>query len=99
MFAFLARDRRKTTLLPVTFRSLDRLLGTGTKFNHPHRREDVLAYLPNDLETQTRASMEGIRQTLEAAGATFAATRVTAGLQSGMELARFKGIAASGGKS
>ena len=43
-----------------------------TYHDHPHRREDVLAYLPNDLEAQTRASMEGIRQTLEAAGATFA---------------------------
>ena len=40
--------------------------------DRPHRREAVLTYLPNDLEAQTRASMEGIRQTLEAAGATFA---------------------------
>lgn len=40
--------------------------------DHPHRREDVLAHLPNDLEAQTRAAMEGIKRTLEAAGATFA---------------------------
>jgi 2-iminobutanoate/2-iminopropanoate deaminase len=38
---------------------------------HPHRREDVVRYLPNDLEAQTRASMDGIKKTLEAAGATF----------------------------
>lgn len=40
--------------------------------DHPHRREDVLKYLPNDLEAQTRMAMEGIKKTLEAAGATFA---------------------------
>ena len=39
--------------------------------DHPHRREDVVKYLPNDLEAQTRAAMDGIKQTLEAAGATF----------------------------
>jgi enamine deaminase RidA (YjgF/YER057c/UK114 family) len=39
--------------------------------DHPHRREDIVKYLPNDLEAQTRAAMEGIRQTLEAAGASF----------------------------
>jgi enamine deaminase RidA (YjgF/YER057c/UK114 family) len=39
--------------------------------DHPHRREDVLKYLANDLEAQTRAAMEGIKKTLEAAGATF----------------------------
>jgi len=39
--------------------------------DHPHRREVVLAHLPNDLEAQTRASMDGIKKTLEAAGATF----------------------------
>jgi len=39
--------------------------------DHPHRREDVLKYLPNDLEAQTRAAMEGIKKTLDAAGATF----------------------------
>ena len=39
--------------------------------DHPHRREDIVKYLPNDLEAQTRAAMEGIKQTLEAAGASF----------------------------
>jgi enamine deaminase RidA (YjgF/YER057c/UK114 family) len=39
--------------------------------DHPHRRQDVVQYLPNDLEAQTRASMEGIKKTLEAAGGTF----------------------------
>jgi len=39
--------------------------------DHPHRREDILKYLPNDLAAQTRAAMEGIKQTLEAAGANF----------------------------
>ena len=39
--------------------------------DHPHRRDEVIKYLTNDLEAQTRASMEGIKTTLEAAGATF----------------------------
>ena len=39
--------------------------------DHPHRRDEVVKHLPNDLEAQTRASMEGIKRTLEAAGATF----------------------------
>lgn len=39
--------------------------------DHPHRRDEVVKYLPNDLEAQTRASMEGIKKTLEAAGGTF----------------------------
>jgi len=39
--------------------------------DHPHRREDMPKSLPNDLEAQTRASMDGIKKTLEAAGATF----------------------------
>jgi len=39
--------------------------------DHPHRRDEVIKYLPNDLEAQTRASMEGIKKTLEAAGGTF----------------------------
>lgn len=38
---------------------------------HPHRREDVLKYLTNDLAAQTRAAMDGIKATLEAAGADF----------------------------
>jgi len=39
--------------------------------DHPHRREDMAKDLPNDLEAQTRTSMDGIKKTLEAAGATF----------------------------
>jgi 2-iminobutanoate/2-iminopropanoate deaminase len=39
--------------------------------DHPHRREEVLKFMPNDLEAQTRAAMDGIKQTLEAAGASF----------------------------
>ena len=39
--------------------------------DHPHRRDEVVKHLPNDLEAQTRATMDGIKQTLEAAGATF----------------------------
>lgn len=39
--------------------------------DHPHRREDVVKHLANDLEAQTRATMDGIKKTLEAAGATF----------------------------
>ncbi len=39
--------------------------------HHPHRREEVLKYMTNDLEAQTRMAMDGIKQTLEASGATF----------------------------
>jgi 2-iminobutanoate/2-iminopropanoate deaminase len=39
--------------------------------DHPHRREDVARYMTGDLEAQTRMAMEGIKQTLEAAGASF----------------------------
>jgi len=39
--------------------------------DHPHKRDQILKYMPNDLEAQTRATMEGIKQTLEAAGASF----------------------------
>jgi 2-iminobutanoate/2-iminopropanoate deaminase len=39
--------------------------------DHPHRREDLARHMPDDLEAQTRASMEGIRKTLAAAGASF----------------------------
>jgi enamine deaminase RidA (YjgF/YER057c/UK114 family) len=38
---------------------------------HPHRREDLSRHMPDDLEAQTRASMEGIKKTLDAAGANF----------------------------
>jgi len=39
--------------------------------DHPHKREQILKNMPNDLAQQTRATMEGIKQTLEAAGASF----------------------------
>jgi enamine deaminase RidA (YjgF/YER057c/UK114 family) len=39
---------------------------------HPHQRTDLQKYLVNDLEAQTRAAMDGIKKTLESAGATFA---------------------------
>jgi len=39
--------------------------------DHPHRREDILKYMPNDLAAQTRSAMDGIKQTLEAAGGNF----------------------------
>jgi len=37
--------------------------------DHPHRREQILKYLGNDLEAQVRQTMDGIMQTLKAAGA------------------------------
>jgi 2-iminobutanoate/2-iminopropanoate deaminase/2-aminomuconate deaminase len=39
--------------------------------DHPHKREQILQYMPNDLEAQTRSAMEGIKKTLEAAGGSF----------------------------
>lgn len=39
--------------------------------DHPHKREDIIKYMPNSLETQTRRAMDGIKQTLDAAGASF----------------------------
>src|SRR5262245_42322018 len=39
--------------------------------DHPHKRDEILKNMPNDLAAQTRATMEGIKQTLEAAGASF----------------------------
>ena len=39
--------------------------------DHPHKRDQILQYMVNDLETQTRAAMDGIKQTLDAAGASF----------------------------
>jgi enamine deaminase RidA (YjgF/YER057c/UK114 family) len=39
--------------------------------DHPHKREQILKNMPNDLAQQTRATMEGIKQTLDAAGASF----------------------------
>ena len=37
--------------------------------DHPHKREQILKYLTNDLEGQVRQTMDGIMETLEAAGA------------------------------
>ena len=37
--------------------------------DHPHKRDQIQKYLTNALETQTRAAMDGIMQTLKAAGA------------------------------
>ena len=39
--------------------------------DHPHKREQIQQYMVNDLEAQTRAAMEGIKKTLDAAGASF----------------------------
>jgi 2-iminobutanoate/2-iminopropanoate deaminase len=36
--------------------------------DHPHRRDQILKYLPNDLEAQVRQTMNGIMATLKAAG-------------------------------
>jgi enamine deaminase RidA (YjgF/YER057c/UK114 family) len=38
--------------------------------DHPHKPELLKKHLPNDLEQQTRQAMDGIMQTLEAAGGT-----------------------------
>ena len=38
---------------------------------HPHQRDQILKFMPNDLEAQAKAAMEGIKQTLDAAGASF----------------------------
>jgi hypothetical protein len=32
--------------------------------DHPHKRDQIQQYMVNDLEAQTRAAMEGIKQTL-----------------------------------
>src|SRR5213075_2386156 len=34
--------------------------------DHPHKREQVLQYLGNDLEAQTRRTMDGVMETLKA---------------------------------
>jgi 2-iminobutanoate/2-iminopropanoate deaminase len=39
--------------------------------DHPHKRDQIQQYMVNDLETQTRAAMDGIKQTLDAARASF----------------------------
>src|SRR5437762_11674351 len=37
--------------------------------DHPHKREQVLQYLTNDLEAQVKRTMDGVLETLKAAGA------------------------------
>ena len=37
--------------------------------DHPHKREQIMQFMPNDLEAQTRRTMDGIMATLKAAGA------------------------------
>jgi 2-iminobutanoate/2-iminopropanoate deaminase/2-aminomuconate deaminase len=37
--------------------------------DHPHKREQIMQFMPNDLEAQTRRTMDGIMETLKAAGA------------------------------
>src|ERR1041384_4377667 len=37
--------------------------------DHPHKREQILQYLTNDLEAQIRRTMDGIMETLKAANA------------------------------
>lgn len=39
--------------------------------DHPHKREEIQKYMTNDLEAQTRRAMDGIKDTLDAAGASF----------------------------
>src|SRR5262245_58815631 len=39
--------------------------------DHPHKRDQIQQYMVNDLEAQTRAAMDGIKQTLDAAGSSF----------------------------
>ena len=39
--------------------------------DHPHKPDLIQKYMVNDLEAQTRAAMEGIKQTLAASGASF----------------------------
>jgi len=39
--------------------------------DHPHKREQIQQYMTGNLEEQTRRTMDGIKQTLDAAGASF----------------------------
>jgi enamine deaminase RidA (YjgF/YER057c/UK114 family) len=39
--------------------------------DHPHKRDQIMQYMTNDLEVQTRRAMDGIKATLDAAGASF----------------------------
>ena len=73
-------DRDRTVAMPyvpaIKIRSGKLLWLAGTTalpvyHDHPHRRDDLSKHMPDDLEAQTRASMEGIRKTLEAERASF----------------------------
>src|SRR5262245_2628298 len=33
--------------------------------DHPHKRDQIMQYMTNDLEAQTRRAMDGIKETLE----------------------------------
>src|SRR4030081_2444113 len=39
--------------------------------DHPHKRDQLQKYMVNDLEQQVRQAMDGIKQTLDASGASF----------------------------
>ena len=39
--------------------------------DHPHKRDQIQQYMTGNLEEQTKRTMDGIKQTLEAAGASF----------------------------
>ena len=39
--------------------------------DHPHKREQIQQYMTGNLEDQTKRTMDGIKQTLDAAGASF----------------------------
>jgi 2-iminobutanoate/2-iminopropanoate deaminase/2-aminomuconate deaminase len=39
--------------------------------DHPHKREQIQQYMTGNIEEQTKRAMDGIKQTLEAAGASF----------------------------
>ena len=39
--------------------------------DHPHKRDQLQKYMVNDLEQQVRQAMDGIKQTLDAFGASF----------------------------
>src|SRR5207237_6600 len=73
-------DRDRTVAMPyvpaIKSRSGKLLWLAGTTalpvyHDHPPRRDDMSKHMPDDLEAQTRASMEGIRKTLEAERASF----------------------------
>src|SRR5882762_10974689 len=39
--------------------------------DHPHKREQIQQYMTGNLEEQTKRTMDGIKQTLDAFGASF----------------------------